>query len=345
MSFYFSASLCLWQAAGPGDIIIAKTDPPLLSILAAPIARLKGARLINWLQDLFPEVAEELGLAGAIGRPAFHLLRHLRNRSLRSATVNVVPGNGMAKTLEQEGIAPQRISVIANWSDGKLIEPMSREGNELRLRWGLARNVVIAYAGNFGRAHDCDTIIEAMTLHQQHATLAPAGDIMHQIAFLFVGGGAQHKPLQREIGVRKLGNAQLHPYQPRELLPTLLGAADIHLVSLKPELEGLVVPSKIYGIIAAARPVIFIGSPLGEIARLIEETKCGITVEQGDSKTLLESIMELAKNPSLMKEMGTKARLAFEHQWDKPHAMAKWLSLLDITSNRKVRAEASKAEA
>ena len=345
LSFYFSAGSCLWQSAGRGDIIIAKTDPPLLSILAAPIARLKGARLINWLQDLFPEVAVELGVAGAIGRPAFHLLRRLRNRSLRSATVNVVPGNGMAKTLEQEGIAPQRISVIANWSDGKLIEPISREGNELRLRWGLAHNVVIGYAGNFGRAHDCDTIIEAMTLHQQHATLAPAGDIMHQIAFLFVGGGAQHKPLQREIAVRKLGNAQLHPYQPRELLPKLLGAADIHLVSLRPQLEGLMVPSKIYGIIAAARPVIFIGSPLGEIARLIEETKCGITVEQGDSKTLLESIIELAKNPSLMKAMGTKARLAFEHQWDKPHAMAKWLSLLDITSNRKVRAEASKAEA
>ncbi len=336
LSFYLSAGSCLWQSAGRGDIIIAKTDPPLLSIMAAPIARLKGARLINWLQDLFPEVAVELGVAGAIGRPAFHLLRRLRNRSLRSASVNVVPGSGMAKTLEQEGIAPQHISVIANWSDGKLIQPIPSEGNELRRRWGLAHNVIVAYAGNFGRAHDFDTIIEAMTQHQQHATLAPAGDIMHQIAFLFVGGGAQHKALEREITVRKLVNAQVHPYQPRELLATLLGAADIHLVSLRPELEGLVVPSKIYGIIAAARPVIFIGSPIGEVARLIEHAKCGFTVEPEDSKTLLDRIIKLAKNHSLMKAMGTKARLAFEHQWDKPHAMAKWLSLLDVTSKREV---------
>ena len=125
LSFYLSAGLGLWRAARRGDVIIAKTDPPLLSILAAPIARLKGARLINWLQDLFPEVAEQLGVAGAAGRPAFHLLRRLRNRSLRSALMNVVPGNSMAKTLKQEGIDSGRIRVIPNWTDGSVITPIA----------------------------------------------------------------------------------------------------------------------------------------------------------------------------------------------------------------------------
>ena len=103
-SFYLIAGFELWRATRRGDIIIAKTDPPLLSILAAPVACLKGARLINWLQDLFPEVAERLGVAGAAGRPVFHILRSMRNRSLKSAQMNVVPGHLMERTLNQGGI-------------------------------------------------------------------------------------------------------------------------------------------------------------------------------------------------------------------------------------------------
>ncbi len=165
LSFYLSAVLGVWRATRRGDVIIAKTDPPLLSILAAPIARLKGARLINWLQDLFPEVAEKLGVAGAAGRPAFHLLRSLRNDSLKSAQMNVVPGHCMARTLNQEGIDWGHIRVIPNWTDGTVITPIAAQDSPFRKQWSLGRHVVVAYAGNFGRAHDFDTIIEAIKLH------------------------------------------------------------------------------------------------------------------------------------------------------------------------------------
>jgi len=329
LSFYLTAGWCLWRLARAGDVIVCKTDPPLLSIFAAAIARVRGARLINWLQDLFPEVAQRLEVAGAAAHPVFRQLQRLRNRSLRSAAMNVVPGIGMAKTLEQEGIAPERIQVIPNWSDGELIQPICSEANMLRARWGLGSLLVVAYAGNFGRAHDFETIIQTMTLLQQQAELAPADDMTRRIVFLLIGGGAQREKLQREIAVRKLNNVRLHPYQPRELLAEVLGAADIHLLSLRPELEGLIVPSKFYGITAAARPAIFIGSTKGEIARLVEETKCGITVESGDSEGLLSGIVDLAKNPALMRSMGARGRLAFEEQWDKRHALAKWQAVID----------------
>jgi glycosyltransferase involved in cell wall biosynthesis len=333
LSFYLSAGLCLWRVARAGDVIVSKTDPPLLSILAAPIARIRGALLINWLQDLFPEVAERLEVTGAAAQPVFRQLQRLRNRSLRSAAMNVVPGTGMAKTLEQEGIAPERIQVIPNWSDGQLIKPVASEANELRARWGLAPLLVVAYAGNFGRAHEFETIIQTMTLHQQRARLAPADDIMHRIVFLLVGGGPQREKLEQEIAVRELKNVRLHPYQPRDCLAEVLGAADIHLISLRPELEGLMVPSKFYGITAAARPAIFIGSTQGEIAQLIEETKCGITVETGDSEALLACIVDLAKNPALIRAIGARARSAFEAQWDKRHALAKWQTVIDTASH------------
>ena len=329
LSFYLSVGLGLWRAARRGDIIVAKTDPPLLSIVAAPIARLKGARLINWLQDLFPEVAEQLGVAGAAGRPAFHLLRRLRNRSLRSALMNVVPGNSMAKTLKREGVNSGRIRVIPNWTDGSVITPIAAADNPLRQEWGLGRQVVVAYAGNFGRAHDFDTIIEAINLHQDRCRSAPPNNLVHQIVFLLVGGGPQRKQLEDVIAARKLENVRLYPYQPRERLAALLGTADIHLVSLKPELEGFLLPSKFYGIAAAARPTIFVGSRQGEIAKIIEEVHCGATIEPGDSAGLLSCILELAADRQGLATMGARARLAFEAQWEKRHSIARWQEIID----------------
>ena len=330
LSFYLSAGFCLWQLARPGDVIVAKTDPPLLSVPAGIIAKLRGARLINWLQDLFPEVAEQLGVAGAPARPLFRLLRLLRNQSLRSAATNVALGLEMEKALEREGIASQRIKVIPNWADGKLIKPMRPETNELRTRWGLGpHHVVIGYVGNFGRAHDFDTIVEAMSLHQGRAKLAPADDVIHNVVFLLVGGGPQRARVEREVSIRELRNVRLHPYQPTELLTQLLAAPDVHLISLKPEMEGLIVPSKFYGIAAVARPTIFVGSRQGEIARLVERAKCGLTIEPGNAEKLLAGIIELARDQSLMREMGERARLAFDREWDRCHALARWQAVID----------------
>ena len=188
---------------------------------------------------------------------------------------------------------------------------------------------MVAYAGNFGRAHDFDTIIEAINLHQDRCRSASPGDLVHQIVFLLVGGGPQRKQLEDAIAARKLENVRLYPYQPRERLAALLGTADIHLVSLKPELEGLIVPSKFYGIAAAARPTIFIGSRQGEIAQLIEEAHCGVTIEPGDSAGLLSCILELAKDPERRETMGARARLAFDAQWEKRHSIARWQEIID----------------
>jgi glycosyltransferase involved in cell wall biosynthesis len=173
-----------------------------------------------------------------------------------------------------------------------------------------------------------------MTLHQRQAKLSPTDDITRQIVFLFVGDGAQRKTLEQEIAFRKLDNVTLQPYQPRELLAQVLGAADIHLLSLKPELEGLLVPSKFYGIAAAGRPAIFIGSSEGEIAHLVEETKCGITIQSGDSKALLEGILDLARNRERSSAMGERARFAFENRWDKRHALTQWLTVIDAVASR-----------
>jgi glycosyltransferase involved in cell wall biosynthesis len=323
-SFYFAAGWQLWRLALKGDVVVAKTDPPLISVVAAMVARLRGARLINWQQDIFPEAAERLALGGGFGRAIFAAVRAPRNWSLRQAQRNVVVGKGMSRTLHQSGVEPRAISILENWSDGIRIFPIEPEQNPLRAAWGLSDSFVVGYAGNLGRAHDISTILPVI---DEFGRRKSNGE-MPRITFLFVGGGALRSSLENEVKRRGLANVVFRDYQPREQLAATLSLPDVHLVSLNPKLEGCIVPSKIYAIAAAGRPAIFIGDPSGEVARTINETKMGFAVPTDAWQALRDSILQLARNPKLKTEMGERARRRFEQDWDKPMAIDKWEQLL-----------------
>jgi colanic acid biosynthesis glycosyl transferase WcaI len=334
LTFYLAAGWRLWRLAQANDIIVAKTDPPLLSTVISPIARLKAAHLVNWLQDIFPEVAEALGLGGQSGRVAFTMMHRFRNWSLRMADMNVVVGQTMATRLLGLGVGPKVIRVIQNWSDEALVFPMAPAAqNALRQSWAPKARFLVVYAGNLGRAHDIDTILEAMTILNERAVKSSTNDIARQILFIFVGGGAQRARLEREVVRRRLANVRLHPYQPRERLAETLSVADLHLVSLNPKLEGLVVPSKFYGIAAAGRPTLFIGASDGEIARLIDEARCGFTVSPDDAEAVVDRILQLAETPELCAELGARARAAFEQHWTKDRAVEQWQQVLSEAAN------------
>lgn len=337
-TFYLAAAWRLWRLARRGDVVVAKTDPPMLSVLAAPICRWRGARLVNWLQDLFPEVADALGVGSS--RPSsfiFGTFKYIRDRSLRAAACNVVIGELMADRLRRLHTAPRRIEVIPNWADGSMIRPVSPIANVLRAEWGLGGRFVVGYSGNLGRAHDIATLLGAISSieRQRQANGAPAGsggsagDPQPDITWLFIGGGAQYEALRREVVSRNLASVQFRPYQPRERLSESLSAADVHIVTLRPELEGLIVPSKFYGIAAAGRATVFIGSPEGEIASLLDRHQCGLSVAEGDSEGLAQAILKLAADRSLCQSMGTNARCMLERHYDKSIAIARWQRLLD----------------
>jgi colanic acid biosynthesis glycosyl transferase WcaI len=157
-SFYVSAFLALVVAVRAGDVVIAKTDPPLISVVAGWACRLRGARLVNWCQDLFPEIAAALGLRWASG-PFGGLLRWLRNRSLKMAAFNAVLNTAMAQRLRAQGLAERAICVLPNWADAD-VRPISRLTNPLRTQWGLSDRFVIGYSGNLGRAHLPDAVAD-----------------------------------------------------------------------------------------------------------------------------------------------------------------------------------------
>lgn len=317
-SFYVFAACRIARLARQGDLVVAMTDPPLLSFPAALATGWRGARLVNWLQDIFPEVAQRLGL-GAVRGPAGALARWVRSYSLRVAALNVVLGDRMRETVMRlEPRCAERLAVIHNWADGEALRPLSG-ASPLRAQWGLEGRFVVAYSGNMGRAHEFDTLLEACERLR--------GD--SAIAFLFIGDGYQRPRLEREARRRGLANISFHPYQSREQLGASLGVADVHLVSLLPALEGLVVPSKFYGILAAGRPAIVIGDPHGELARIALEARCGLAVAAGDAAGLAGAIRVLRDDPARCASLGTNARAAFEARYDQPHAMALWERALE----------------
>lgn len=334
LSFYLTATLAIWRLAGAGDVIVAKTDPPMLSVIVAPVARLRGAVLINWLQDIFPEVAEAVGIGrGRLGTLALAALRRLRDQSLKCATMNITLGERMAERLVALGVARARISVIPNWADGTLVTARAHPTNLFRSGLAGPDDFVVAYSGNLGRAHEIEAMLGAIAVTEER-TMSPAvagpddATRCPRIVWLFVGGGNQMQALQARAEKGGLRSVVFRPYQPKEALADSLSAADVHLVSLRPELEGLIVPSKIYGIMAAGRATIFIGDADGEVARLLVRADCGLTVAAGDGRTLADAVAALASDGVRTRALGDNARRAFEQAYDKPLVIERWTRLI-----------------
>jgi glycosyltransferase involved in cell wall biosynthesis len=169
----------------------------------------------------------------------------------------------------------------------------------------------VGYSGNLGRAHDFETIAGAMKR-------------LPRVKFVFTGGGAQLDAVKSAAPA----NAEFRAYVAREQLSESLSSVDAHLVSLKPALEGLIVPSKFYGILAVARPVIFIGAHDGELARLIEAYRCGVVVEPGDVEGLVRAVENLAREHELSEQMGLRGRELYLHRFAPRHAFAAWERIL-----------------
>lgn len=319
LGFYATAFARTLAQARAQDVVIAKTDPPVLSWPIGIAARLKGARQANWLQDLYPEVAEAFGVLGKGGFAA-RMVRRLRNRSLRKADCNIAIGLRMAELLRREGVDEGRISIIPNMTDDEAIRPIPSAENPLRAEWGFgAKDLVVGYSGNLGRAHEIDTLLAAAETLQS--------DGRTDIRFLLVGGGFLRERLQRAIAERGLTNFLLKPYQPRDKLALSLTVPDVHWVSLLPSLEGLIVPSKFYGAAASGRPVIFIGSRKGELGPLIPARECGAVVEVGDAAALAATLRAYADDPERRLQHGANARALVESGFSRAAVFAQWDAL------------------
>lgn len=308
LSFLGSALAWLLWSLRRGDIAIAKTDPPFLGTAVAVAAGLRGARLVNWLQDVFPETAWQLGIGSGtslLGRS----LRALRDWALRRAALNVAISPGMARLLAPHA-AGRTPSVVPNWAD----DLAAVASTDLRAGLGLEGRFVVGYSGNLGRAHPIEPLL----------TLGEAFRSDANVRFLVSGGGANLEQLKSEIADRRLENWTFLPYQPQERLAALLQTPDLHLTLLDPRLERLVLPSKVYGVLSAGRPVLHIGDPGGEVATLLHDHGCGWAVAAQDAAGVAALVRRLAAAPAERLAAGRNARLAFEQHFSREAALARW---------------------
>ncbi len=320
-SYFFGMSWVLFKLLKSGDTVVVKTDPPLTSVFTLIIAKIRRANHVNWVQDLFPEVAAAIEFRGI---PTFLLcgLINIRNYSFRCSKKNVVIGELMKKKLLNMGLNESTISIIPNWSDAKNIVPVPRDKNPLRKTWKLEGKFVVGYSGNMGRVHEFDTMISAANFLREQ----------ENIIFVFIGGGAQKSYVESRVKELSLPTVKFFPYQPYDTLSNSLSLPDVHLISLRPAVEGYCVPSKYYGIIASATPAIFIGDEAGEISTLLTTDHCGFQVNCGDGFILSELILALSKDNKQLNGLAENAKYSFYSKYEKNIALKKWQAVFESTN-------------
>ena len=315
LSFYVGATWKLLTIRRH-DIVLALTTPPLISLVALLAARVRGMRLVALIQDVYPDVAVALGALKSTS-PLTRLLERLNRFTLRGADRIIVLSECMRdRILSKAGAdAGARIDIIHNWADGEWLTPLDRRKNPFAIEHDLAGKFVVLFSGNLGRVNDFDTVLDAALV------LRDRKDIL----FLFIGDGDRAPSIKAFADVHKLGNIRLLPYQPKQMTRYSITAGDAALVTLSQGLAGLSVPSKTYALLAAGRPVLFVGDTNSETAAIVADNECGAVFKPGESERLAALVAEWSQDRQLVRECGRKARSVFERRFDRPLAVSAYL--------------------
>jgi colanic acid biosynthesis glycosyl transferase WcaI len=298
------------------DLVLCMTDPPIIGDLGVLVGKRVGAPVLVISQDVFPEIATELD---RLHNPAvIGVLRTLVGAYLRRADRIVAIGETMRERLEAKGAPPDRLRVIPNWVDTRAITPQPRD-NEWARKHDLVDRFVVMHSGNVGHAQDLDSLVRSATF------LRDRDDVRIVIA----GFGARHSEmvaLAERLEVRD--TVRFLPYQQRERLPFSLSSADLHVVGLAKGLAGYVVPSRVYGILAAGRPVLVAAEDTSETARLVREIGCGIVIPPARPDLVARSIRDAAEGSFDLAEMGRRGRAYVEEEADRVVAMERYRALV-----------------
>ncbi len=315
LSFFLSAFWAVLRI-NRVDWLVVLADPPMLSVLAAVAKKLVHCRTICWLQDVFPQIAIQSGLLrrGVITQCISRIARW----SLESLDRVVVVGRCMEQKLLQEGFSGRNVVKISNWADGVHISPLDRDLNPFILDHGLKDRFVLMYSGNLGVVHEVATVENV--LRSTH--------VLPMFTMCIIGDGAHMGRLRKIAQEGQWAHVQFLPYQPEETLRFSLTAAHVHLVTLKPDMIGLSVPSKIYGILAAGRPVIFIGLENSEAAKIIREARCGFVIGPGDHEAVIKALILYENDRALIEKHGRQARAYFDAYCSRSLGTGRFLKLL-----------------
>jgi colanic acid biosynthesis glycosyl transferase WcaI len=303
---------------GP-DAWFVMTDPPLLVNTVLSLKRRFGGRVVHHVDDLYPDLAVALG-----SLPSWKPLVDFWDRRVKAGLLNcdqvLALGECMAEVLKRKGVRPEQLMVTPPWADGRQLAPLPHDDNRFRRELGLGpEDVAVMYSGNMGQGHRFETIL---------AAARSLADDEH-LRFVFIGAGARRAQIDAFRQAHQLKNIMMLPYQPRERLRETLSAGDIHLISLEDRVQGLIVPSKLAGILAVGRPALLVGDEANSIAGALQRGGCGYVIPEGRVAELRKIIRELADNPETRRRLGQAGRRLFEAEYDRAVVVPKIRAILE----------------
>ena len=313
---FLIAALLRGLILGRQDVIVVESDPFLLPYVGWSLRLRHNSRFLIYLQDIHPN----LGLA--IGHLNDSLLMGFLSRSLRSlyrrADRVVVLSEDMRQTLISDGIDPVSCTIVPNWVDTKLVNP-ERGMNRFRLEAGIPESTfLVMYSGNLGVTQQLELLLEAAEQLRDE----------QEILFAFIGSGSAKARLESIVQSKNLTNVRFFPYQPKENLGSSLSAADLHVISVHPNALDYLMPSKLYGIMAAGRPVLAVVRPTSQLARVIESGRIGTIVPPGNSAAIAAAIQAARLNRASLELQGQQARRLVEMEYNRPVVTPQFAQIL-----------------
>jgi glycosyltransferase involved in cell wall biosynthesis len=327
------SNLCriLWAGlrAPKHDVILSVTDPQMLVVVGCLIAKFKKSRHVHWAQDVYPDLFTPLGVK--LSRIIYNFLHAKSVRAMNKADQVVVIGRCMEKYLKHHGVSGDKISLIPNWADFEVIAPSGNDtnSNQINVPVGVAKKPEemfrddspkfrVLYAGNVGRAHTMRAVLEAAELLSERK----------EIEFVFVGDHHPHSMLAQERAKRGLDNIKFMPYQPIENLREVMESGDVHLVTMRESVKGMVMPCKFYSGLSVGRPTIYVGPEGTEIAQVLAEYGAGVCVRPRDSKGLADAIYAYRMDGDMWFQ-GQEGALRAAQTYHPNQSMQKWIELLN----------------
>jgi putative colanic acid biosynthesis glycosyltransferase WcaI len=297
------------------DVVLCMTDPPVIADIALVLAKRFRVPLVVVTQDVFPEVA--VALKRLDNRALVLALRLATRVYLERADRVVAIGERMRERLQNKGADGERIVVIPNWVDVDDVEPRARD-NVWAREHDLVGRFVVMHSGNIGHAQDLDTLIRAGTFLRD----------LDDLRIVLIGGGARREELKELARLLEVENVVFMGYQAREVLADSLSSADVHVVGLARGLAGYVVPSRLYGVLAAGRPVIAAAEESSETANVVGSADAGVVVPPGRPELLAQAIRRAYDGELDLEGMGERGRAFVTEVGDRRVAIGRYRALL-----------------
>lgn len=315
------------------DLVVSLTTPPLIALVGTVARIIRRQPYAIWSMDLHPDAEVAVDMLHP-RRRLTRLLHALNNWAYKRAEFVVDLGPYMKRRLTDKGIPDERLHTIPVWNKKEEVYPIPEDENPLVSEVGLEDKFVIMYSGNAGLGHRFQEVLEAMQYFDGHP----------EIHFLFVGSGPRKEEIISYVDEHDLSNVTYLPYFPREQIKYSLSLADVHLLTLYNSMAGIAVPGKLYGILAAGRPVLMVGPTASDPAATIREHEVGEVVDphggsENATKQFIRAVETLYNDAERRREMGKRGREVFLEEFEREKSCTKWESVLRTWLDQNRRTE------